>query len=208
MELLLFTSAMPVKAREKILFAALELFTSHNYSDTTILEVVERARVSKTTFYQFFASKENLLTTLVEQLAGEILSEVQDAIEREEKIPHKGYAGIRRYIQLCTEREAVARFLLVSSVGFSTEVEEVRRNAHIRFSHLIYQTAQRGMPQSVSDTAIRVVARGMVGAVNEVVIQQIADTDNKMDIDELARLLNRIVVDSFTMLALNPLHEG
>ncbi|SFS64834.1 TetR/AcrR family transcriptional regulator [Marininema halotolerans] len=208
MKLLLFTSTMPSNAREKILFAALQLFTARSYNAISILEIVEHAHVSKTTFYQYFSSKEELLTVLVEQLVDEILGEVHKAIEGERDFSYKGYAGIRRYIQLCTEQEAVAKFLLVSSVGVSTQVEEVRRQAHIHFSQMIFQTAQRGMPPTVSDASIQVVSRAMVGAVNEVVIQQISDGEEKVEIDELARLLNRIVVGSFTKLVLSQQDDG
>ncbi|BCU81908.1 transcriptional regulator [Polycladomyces abyssicola] len=200
MQPLLFTTKMPQHARDKILFAALQLFTSKGFQESSILEVVETARVSKTTFYNFFRNKEDLLVRLFEQLAEEILDEVQRAVREEKQATYKGFAGIRRYLQLCTERDSVARLLLITSAGVSGEVEAVRRKAHARFARLFQQTAQEVMPERVSEAEIQVVSKAMVGAINEVVIQRVADGSEEMDIDHLARLLNRIVVSSFTNL--------
>jgi AcrR family transcriptional regulator len=197
---LLFTTKMPQHARDKILFVALQLFTSKGFQETSILEVVETARVSKTTFYNFFRNKEDLLVRLFEQLAEEILDEVQRAVREEKQATYKGFAGIRRYLQLCTERDSVARLLLITSAGVSGEVEAVRRKAHARFARLFQQTAQEVMPERVSEAEIQVVSKAMVGAINEVVIQRVADGSEEMDIDHLAGLLNRIVVSSFTNL--------
>nr|WP_302104710.1 TetR/AcrR family transcriptional regulator [Polycladomyces sp. WAk] len=191
---------MPQHARDKILFAALQLFTSKGFQETSILEVVETARVSKTTFYNFFRNKEELLVRLFEQLAEEILDEVKRAVREEKQATYKGFAGIRRYLQLCTERDSVARLLLITAAGVSGEVEAVRRKAHARFARLIQRTALEVMPEKVSEAEIEVVSKAMVGAVNEVVIQRVADGSEEMDIDHLARLLNRIVVSSFTNL--------
>lgn len=197
---LLHTTEMPTGAREKMLFAALKLFTTKGYRETSILEVVEAARVSKTTFYNNFNNKEDLLVRLFEQLAEEILGEVREAVQKEKRVTYKAYAGIRRYIDLCIRRVSVTQLLLVVSVGISKEVEAVRRKAHERFSRLISDTVKELLPEEVSDEEIRTVARAMVGAINEVVIQRVMDGSGFSDIDQLARLLNRIVVGSFSAL--------
>lgn len=199
-QVLLHTTEMPVGARDKMLFAALRLFTTKGYRETSILEVVEVARVSKTTFYNHFTGKEELLVRLFEQLAEEILGEVGQAVQKEERVSYKAYAGIRKYIDLCIRRVSVAQLLLVVSVGISKNVEKVRREAHERFSRLIRDTVKEWLPKEVSDGEIRTVARAMVGAINEVVIQRVMDGSDFSDIDQLARLLNRIVVGSFSNL--------
>ncbi|WP_141201604.1 TetR/AcrR family transcriptional regulator [Paludifilum halophilum] len=195
-------SKLPIEARDKMLYAALHLFTSKGFKETSILEIVEQAHVSKTTFYHSFKSKEDLLVALCKQLAEEIISEVETAVQPEKKMAYKAYTGIRRYIEICITRSTVAQLLLVASVGVSQAVEEVRREAHQRFAELIYQTVQAQIPDSVSDEEIRVVSQAMVGAINEVVVQNLMESDQDVDLDRLARLLNRIVVGSFVNLSL------
>ena len=66
---MLFVEEMPKEAKDKILYAGLSLFTSTGFKNTSVLDIVEMARVSKTTFYQHFTSKENLMAGLFEVLA-------------------------------------------------------------------------------------------------------------------------------------------
>ncbi|QDI92042.1 TetR/AcrR family transcriptional regulator [Salicibibacter halophilus] len=188
--------------QNKILAAALHLYTGKGFRETSVLEVVERARVSKTTFYHFFNSKEDLLIQLFQSLLEEVLKEVKQTAALETHIAHKSFAGIRRYLQICNDHRPVARLLLVSSSGLSPEVEEVRHKAHVEFATFIYESvrAEPNQMKRLSDDQIHTAAQAMVGAINEVVIHKIIVEDKK-DIEELAQLLNRIAVGTFTMLA-------
>lgn len=199
---MLFVSKMPIEARDKMLYAALHLFTSKGFKETSILEIVEQARVSKTTFYHYFKTKEELLFKLCKQLAEEIIEEVEKAIQPEKKVTYKAYAGIRRYIEICVTRPTVANLLLVESVGVSKEVEKVRREAHRRFADLIYLTVQSQIEALIPDEDVRVVSQAMVGAINEVVVQNLFESGEDVNLDSLARLLNWIVVGAFVNLAL------
>ncbi|MDR6226549.1 TetR/AcrR family transcriptional regulator [Desmospora profundinema] len=200
MKPLLFMTEMPKDAQEKMLFVALNLFTSKGFKETSILEVVEQARVSKTTFYNHFNSKEELLVSLFKQLAEEIIEEVEQAVYKEERMAYKAFAGIHRYIEICLTRISIAQLLLVSSVGVSQAVEEVRRDVHKRFADLFYGTVRTGLSETVTDEEMKIVAQAMVGAINEVVIQKLFESEKEIELDRLARLLNRVVVGAFANL--------
>lgn len=199
---MLFVTEMPKEARDKMLYAALHLFTTKGFKETSILEIVEQARVSKTTFYQYFKSKEELLVSLFQQLAEEMIEAVENAVQQEKKVTYKAYAGIRRYIEICVDRSPVAQLLLVESVGVSQAVEKVRREALRRLADLIYQIVKNAIPDSVPAEEVRVVSQAMVGAINEVVVQNLFESGQDIHIDRLARLLNRIVVGAYVNLSL------
>lgn len=198
---MLFTKEMPQKARDKLFFSAIQLFTSKGYKETSVLDVVELAHVSKTTFYQNFSTKEELLIKLCEILQEEIIEQVELAVKLEHKVTYKAYAGIRRYIEICMSQKKAALLLLVISVGVSHEIEKIRRDAIQRFANRIYQTVQNVIPDQTSLEQLRIVSRAMVGAINEVVLQGLIENED-LNYDQLAHLLNRIVVGSFTHVAL------
>jgi AcrR family transcriptional regulator len=200
--MMLFLTEMPKEAREKNLYAALLLFTEKGYKNTSVLDIVEMARVSKTTFYQNFSTKEDLMAVLFEEVASEILEEVKMVIDKEPRTAYKAYAGIHRYIEICFTDIKVANLMLVESVGVSTSVEKVRNDAHRRFANLIFETVKGLLPKTVSEVEMRVVSQAMVGAINEVIVQNYSETeDTLVDSDTLARLLNRIVIGAFVNLA-------
>lgn len=199
---MIFVTEMPKEAKDKILYAGLSLFTSAGYKNTSVLDIVEMARVSKTTFYQHFSSKEDLMAALFEVVASEIISEVKQAIEQENRNAYKAYVGIRRYIEICFTDVKIAGLMLVESVGVSQEVEQVRSGAHLRFAQLIFKTVQGLLPSSVSEIEMQVVSQAMVGAINEVVVQNYnVDGGARISYDDLARLLNRIVISAFVNLS-------
>jgi AcrR family transcriptional regulator len=200
---LLFVTEMPIEAREKLLFAGLKLFTELGYQKTSVLEIVEMARVSKTTFYQHFKSKEDIMVALFEQLGNEMSEEVKLAISLEESMSYKAFAGINRYIQICFENKNVAQILLVESVGVSRNVELVRQRSHQVFASIILQTVQTELPKSVSKTEMRIVAQAMVGAINEVIMQNFFNNEEEtFDFEGISRLLNRIVISAFVNLGM------
>jgi AcrR family transcriptional regulator len=61
-------------ARERIVLAAVDLFTEQGYDDTTVAQIAERAGITKSTFFRYFPDKRELLAAGQETLSG-LLSE-------------------------------------------------------------------------------------------------------------------------------------
>lgn len=199
----LFATKSDKQPQEKILHAALVLFAEKGYRDTTVLDIVAFARVSKTTFYNFYKCKEDLLAHLFETLLEEVLHMVKEAANSESVITEKAYAGIKKYIEICVKEHDVARLLLVSSVGISNKIEKLRKEAYARFAQFIFKTVRTelGFVDSASDEEIRLFSQAMVGAINQVVIEQVLSVDNKyIDINEIAQFLNRIVIGAYLFI--------
>lgn len=196
--MMLFQTEMPTNSKEKMLYAALHLFTSKGYKNTSVLEIVELAHVSKTTFYQQFGSKEVIILQLYERLVDEITEEIRRAAENEPKVGYKAYAGIRRYLEICFEEVQIADLVLLESVGISREVENVRQEALHELANLIFHVVYEETFGNVDQQEIKMISQAMVGAINEVVIQNFRNKDtDKMDVEHMARLLNRLVTGAF-----------
>lgn len=56
-------------ARERLVVAAVELFTEQGYDDTTVAQIAERAGVTKSTFFRHFPDKRELLVAGQESLS-------------------------------------------------------------------------------------------------------------------------------------------
>ena len=198
---MLLMKELPKEAKGKIYFSALKLFAAKGFKNTSVLEIVESAHVSKTTFYQQFSSKEALVVALCQDLIDEIALEIKRAAMLEPRVAYKAFAGIYRYLDICFTNPAVAHFILLESVGISEEVETVRREAMQGFADLIFVFAYQEFPNQVREEEIRIVSQAMVGAVNEVVIRKVSEANQDLDIEELARLLNRLIIGAFVNLS-------
>lgn len=62
------------KNKRKIIEAARQLFIEKGYQDTSIMDIISSANVSKGTFYNHFTSKEQCLLSILEETRNEIIS--------------------------------------------------------------------------------------------------------------------------------------
>src|SRR5438128_12303 len=57
-------------ARERLVLAAVDLFTEQGYDDTTVAQIAERAGVTRSTFFRHFPDKREVLVAGQEALSG------------------------------------------------------------------------------------------------------------------------------------------
>lgn len=79
------------ESRARILRAARTLFQEHGYDNTSVEEIAEKAEVAKSTFFNYFSSKESLLDSIV---ADEV-EEIKHLIEADLVGIHSPAAKIR-----------------------------------------------------------------------------------------------------------------
>src|SRR5579859_6638247 len=73
------------RATEELVRAAIELFASRGYEQTTVADIAAAATQSRSTFFRYFATKEDVLFHDVpehlEWLIGQIATRLPDAVE-------------------------------------------------------------------------------------------------------------------------------
>ncbi len=72
--------------RRSLLQAAEEQFKSYGYQGTSLADIAALAGIGRTTFYEYFTDKEDLLASLVEQRLPELTEEIVAGIPRD--LPH------------------------------------------------------------------------------------------------------------------------
>ncbi|MFJ3383778.1 MULTISPECIES: TetR/AcrR family transcriptional regulator [unclassified Curtobacterium] len=68
-------------ARERLVLAAVDLFSEQGYDDTTVTQIAERAGVTKSTFFRHFPDKRELLVAGQETLSRLLAQGIADAPE-------------------------------------------------------------------------------------------------------------------------------
>jgi AcrR family transcriptional regulator len=68
-------------ARERLVLAAVDLFTEQGYDATTVAQIAERAGVTKSTFFRHFADKRELLTAGQQTLSRLLTEGIAEAPE-------------------------------------------------------------------------------------------------------------------------------
>lgn len=178
--------------RKRMVDAALEEFSQRGFNDTSVDNIVARARASKTTFYEFFESKEDCVRVLIEREGGALIGRVvATAVEGRGARDHIR-RGIRAFITACHEHRALARVLLIEAVGVSGEVEEARRDISARFSHVVEEEVRHAQARDPFYALVdaEVFGWAVVGAVHEAAMHFLAGMDE--DPADFADRLSRV----------------
>jgi AcrR family transcriptional regulator len=159
------------RRRLRISEAALHLFATRGYNVTSVDEIVGRAKVSKSAFYEFFPSKEDCFRELLAQEGGALIHEVLAAAATGHNHRERLRLGISRFVHSCFERSSVARLLIVESVGLSVGVDQVRHELQSRFADAVAEEVRHALLHDdfYADKDPQVFGRAVVGAVNDAV---------------------------------------
>lgn len=165
--------------RERILEAALDIFSSKGYHDARLDDIVEAARISKGSIYFHFPNKERLFLALVDQFADLIERRATEAIERQ---PRAGIDRVRAAIMAVIETfgkyRRPAKILLVQAVGLGAPFEKKRLEVTDRFAALIKRHLDEAVAVGEIETVdTAVVAHAWMGAIYNLVIRWVMTGD-------------------------------
>ncbi|MCS7262375.1 MAG: TetR/AcrR family transcriptional regulator [Aquificaceae bacterium] len=97
-----------MNARERIINAAKELFSSKGYSNTSVEEIVRHAGLSKGAFYFYFDSKDQLMEEIVNQMAEKTKSIMRSWLERDVSSEEAIKGHIEEFLTECYEDRHIA----------------------------------------------------------------------------------------------------
>jgi AcrR family transcriptional regulator len=162
----------PEGTKGRILDAALDVFSSKGYHDTSVDEIVERSETSKGSVYFHFPNKQTLFLALVDKFADLLERRVTEAIADEDEGIARVRAALEATLATFDTYRPLAKILLVQAVGLGSIFEDKRLSVHDRFAGLIKIYLEEAI--EVGDIApvdTEVVAYAWMGAINEIVIR-------------------------------------
>lgn len=180
---------------ERLLAAALQLFTTSGYAATSVREIVEAAGVTKPVLYYYYQNKEGLYLAIMEQTYGIFERQVAEITD-------------------CTgtTRERLQRFCLGMFDAFTEHI------AIVRLIYAIYFGPPQGAPHydldQFYDRMLKIVAGivdegiasgelrpgntndmtwAVISALNTTMEEQLCQTHPRIDRDGLGRVLDLIL---------------
>ncbi|MEQ8674230.1 MAG: TetR/AcrR family transcriptional regulator [Aggregatilineales bacterium] len=158
--------------RERILDAALDIFSRKGYHDTRLDEIVEEANTSKGSIYVHFPNKERLFVALIDQFSSLLERRVIEAIELEPQGMVRVRVAIETVLETFGKYRRPAKILLVQAVGLGQVFEKKRLEVTDHFAEMIRRYLDEAV--EVGDIApidSEVVAHAWMGAIYNLVIQ-------------------------------------
>jgi AcrR family transcriptional regulator len=180
--------------RRRLFEAAATVFARRGFADATAEAISREAGMSKATFYEHFANKEEAILALFDEAATEVMRQMAVASEQEtETYPEHLAQGTRAFLQTLAEWPDAAQTLLVEIIGAGPRATE-RRDAILEaFTDAIFRDNENVAPRyDAPKFATRDDAFACVGAIVELASRQLR-TGTPSDIRELEPVIDRLM---------------
>jgi len=157
--------------RRRVIDGLAAAIADGGYVATTIADIARHARVSKRTFYEHFADKEECFLAGYAAVADETLALITEAASQERDWLTRVHRATRAYLEALEAFPALARTYLVEIYAAGPRALELRREMHGRFAeHLRAMTDAARAEQPSLRPLTPEMATAIVGALNELVL--------------------------------------
>jgi AcrR family transcriptional regulator len=119
--------------RDRLLWSMVRVVAERGYDGVTLDEVVARAGVSKTTFYDEFANKDECLFCAYDWVIDELIHYVEEAFRRSEQWPERIRDALDALLRALAAEPEVAQMAAVEFPAAGPEAHQRYRDALERF---------------------------------------------------------------------------
>jgi AcrR family transcriptional regulator len=161
--------------RQRLLRAAAQEFAARGYAGSSAESISRRAGMSKATFYEHFANKQDCMIALFDRAAEVLGGAIVDAARGTRgDVLQRMQAGTRAFLAAVAEHPEYAQALLIESIAAGPDAARRRDQVVQGFAELLdtqnAEAARRGL---ISRFASPHDSLAVVGAINELVSRQV-----------------------------------
>jgi AcrR family transcriptional regulator len=169
------------------LFRALALVAAEKgYAATTVAHILQRARISRRTFYSLFTAKEDCFLAAYREAMDDALAAVKEACaegaDPAERIRH----GARVLAERCREEPAVANLCVVEVLGAGPAGHAARQESMNRFAELVEPLLEE---LGHDEASIGIQTRALVGVLTETIYDRLS----RNNVDDLPDLVDEMI---------------
>lgn len=158
------------RRRRRFIDSGKALFGTLGYRKTTMRNLCAHAGLTDRYFYESFASLEDLLAAVYEELAGELETAVLTAVrsaDRQLPVEDLIALGLDAFFRQA-ENAGMARVIWLEVLGVSPRIDALYNGVLRRFADMLLMLVRMALPDwHMPDEVARVLSMGLIGAVSE-----------------------------------------
>ena len=147
--------------RSQIKEAAINLFSSKGYQQSTMDDLAEEAGVSKSLIYWYWENKAALLSELIDTCMNQYIDLLTQAAERDEPFIDKFYGTLWNYLDIFRKNDRLNKLVHFCSLhnsgdaheNFSRRVNDHYRHVLVLLEKLLSQAVRAGFLPETTDCA-------------------------------------------------------
>lgn len=158
--------------QERILDAAVKIFSRKGYHETKVDDIVEESDTSKGAVYFYFPGKQQIFLALIDKFADVLQRRLIEAVSPVDNGVERVNLALLVCLETFAQYRGLAKIFLVQAVGLGTVFEEKRLELHDRFASVIKTYLDDAIAAGeIQPIDTEVTAYAWMGAINEVVIR-------------------------------------
>ncbi len=178
--------------RARMLSAAVEVVAEHGVSNVTVAHVVARSRISRRTFYELFADRDECLLAALDDAITRASGQVVPAYQSGKGWVERVRLGLAALLSFLDAEPEVGRLLVVESLGAGPAALERRQRVLAQLIAVV--DSGRGERKAAPAPPPPLTAEGVVGAVFSVIHARIVQGEPCPLLDLLGPLMSTIAM--------------
>jgi AcrR family transcriptional regulator len=150
--------------RERLRSAMIELIAERGYPAVRILDLTQLAHVSRPTFYNLYADKEELLLSAYEDIAGRTTAHVAAAYEEADSPGQSLQLALRAFAELAAAEPDAMTLALLGTFGAGPRALERRNRTTTALERMVSAGREHGWSERPRD----LTAKFLIGGIREV----------------------------------------
>jgi AcrR family transcriptional regulator len=148
-----------------------EVIAEEGYPDTTVHKILQRARISRRTYYELFKDKEDCFLIAYDEAAEHVIKLAEDACGEGGTPERRIENGLRAMLEFCEREPKVARMCVVEVLAAGSTARERRSKTMERVTDMV----ANALTERLGDVEERTLrARVLAGGIHELVFDSLA----------------------------------
>jgi AcrR family transcriptional regulator len=170
--------------RERLIVAMLNAAAELGYLETNVQDVIDRAGVSRPTFYEHFSNKEDCFLAAFDTSAERLRRKLDAAVRKGGDVwRDRVRYGLQALLRFASREPDTARTMVVEARAASATAVKRRVELMDEFAHCLQNQARELLPNGPAHNAL--TASGIVGGVESLLYSRLC----KHEYDQLETLL-------------------
>jgi AcrR family transcriptional regulator len=189
--------------RTRLFEAAAAVFARVGYAEASAESISREAGMSKATFYEHFANKEECLLALFDEASTQVIAEMAEASAHGDYATYEERVrgGVRAFLGTLVANPDSAYTLIVSILGAGPRAAARRDAILATFAETIYRDNARFAPAYGAPTFAGIDdAYAIVGAVVELAARHLR-AERERDVRELEPVISRLILGALDRAA-------
>jgi TetR/AcrR family fatty acid metabolism transcriptional regulator len=192
-----------VAKRERILRAAIRIFSQKGYFNSKISEIARLAGVADGTIYLYFKNKDDLLISLFEEKMGEVVADVRARVAEGDGALSRLRIFIRNHMDLLTREAGLIEVIQVELRQSNKFMKEYVPVKFLEYLDVISAILEDGKREGVfrPELNVTLTRRAIFGALDEISLAYVLSRKRKYDPAVAADEIYRIFAEGLSVPA-------